>query len=167
MSVLLLVNAQAVDSALGFGALAPGARLQHELTAEIERAKHKALWMGAPHAFGLSSQRPGPGELILVLYGGPRWSFWRPPLLSGGAGSFVCPSIHEVLGPPLSYPTPLKHPGGWVPSEQTKGSGRFVHFMHFLPFVHLARLTHFTRLTRLKRAWQKYRRARRYIKSYL
>jgi hypothetical protein len=28
-----------------------------------------------------------------------------------GAGSFVCPSIHEVLGPPLSYPTPLKHPG--------------------------------------------------------
>jgi hypothetical protein len=29
-----------------------------------------------------------------------------------GAGSFVCPSIHEVLGPPLSYPTPLKH-GPW------------------------------------------------------
>jgi hypothetical protein len=28
-----------------------------------------------------------------------------------GAGSFVCPSIHEVLGPPLSYPTPSKHPG--------------------------------------------------------
>jgi hypothetical protein len=27
------------------------------------------------------------------------------------AGSFVRPSIHEVLGPPLSYPTPLKHPG--------------------------------------------------------
>jgi hypothetical protein len=25
-------------------------------------------------AFGLSSRRPGPGELILVLYGGPRWS---------------------------------------------------------------------------------------------
>jgi hypothetical protein len=31
----------------------------------------------------------------------------------------------------------LVTPGGWVPSEQTKGSGRFVHFMHFLPFVHL------------------------------
>ena len=28
-----------------------------------------------------------------------------------GAGSFVCPSIHEVLGPSLSYATPLKHPG--------------------------------------------------------
>jgi hypothetical protein len=29
-----------------------------------------------------------------------------------GAGSFVCPSIPEaVLGPSLSYPTPLKHPG--------------------------------------------------------
>jgi hypothetical protein len=27
------------------------------------------------------------------------------------AGSFVCPSIHEVLGPPLSYATPLNHPG--------------------------------------------------------
>ena len=27
--------------------------------------------------------------------------------------------------------------GGWVPSEQTKESGRFVHFMPFLPFVHL------------------------------
>jgi hypothetical protein len=24
----------------------------------------------------LSNRRPGPGELILVLYGGPRWSFW-------------------------------------------------------------------------------------------
>jgi hypothetical protein len=41
---LLELNAQAVDSALGFGALAPGAHLQHELTSEIERAKHKALW---------------------------------------------------------------------------------------------------------------------------
>jgi hypothetical protein len=39
--------------------------------------------------FGLSSRRPGPGELILVLYGGPRWSFWRPPLLSGPGVSFV------------------------------------------------------------------------------
>ena len=67
-----------------------------------------------PHAFGLSSRRPGPGELVLVLYGGPRWGFWRPPLLSERAGSSVCPSIHEVLGPPLYYPTPLKHPGrGW------------------------------------------------------
>ena len=28
-----------------------------------------------------------------------------------GAGSFVCPSIHEVLGPSLSYATPFKHPG--------------------------------------------------------
>jgi hypothetical protein len=27
-----------------------------------------------------------------------------------GAGSFVCPSIHEVLGPSLSYATPSKHP---------------------------------------------------------
>jgi hypothetical protein len=40
---LLELNAQAVDSALGFGALAHGALLQHELTAEIERAKHRAL----------------------------------------------------------------------------------------------------------------------------
>jgi hypothetical protein len=31
-----------------------------------------------------------------------------------GAGSFVCPSIHKVLGPSLSYPTPLKHPGRWA-----------------------------------------------------
>jgi hypothetical protein len=40
---------QGVDSALGFGTLAPGAaRLQHELTAEIERAKHRgALWVRA------------------------------------------------------------------------------------------------------------------------
>jgi hypothetical protein len=31
-----------------------------------------------------------------------------------GAGSFVCPSIHEVLGPPLSYPTPCtKAPWSW------------------------------------------------------
>jgi hypothetical protein len=37
---LLELDAQAVDSALGFGILAPGARLQHELTAEVERAKH-------------------------------------------------------------------------------------------------------------------------------
>ena len=44
---LLELNAQAVDSALGFGALAPGARLQHELTEEIERAKHRALWVRA------------------------------------------------------------------------------------------------------------------------
>jgi hypothetical protein len=44
---LLELNAQAVDSALGFGTLAPGARLQHELTAEIERAKHRALWVRA------------------------------------------------------------------------------------------------------------------------
>ena len=44
---LLELNAQAVDSALGFGTLSPGARLQHELTAEIERAKHKALWVRA------------------------------------------------------------------------------------------------------------------------
>jgi hypothetical protein len=34
---LLELNAQAVDSALGFGTLAPGARLQHELTPEILR----------------------------------------------------------------------------------------------------------------------------------
>jgi hypothetical protein len=27
------------------------------------------------------------------------------------AGSFVRPSIHKVLGPHLSYSTPLKHPG--------------------------------------------------------
>jgi hypothetical protein len=40
---LLELNAQAVDSALGFGALAPGAGLQHELMAEIEHAKHRAL----------------------------------------------------------------------------------------------------------------------------
>jgi hypothetical protein len=31
----------------------------------------------------------GPGELILVLYAGPRWSFWRPPLLSEPGVSFV------------------------------------------------------------------------------
>jgi hypothetical protein len=44
---------------------------------------------------------------------------WRPyveflaPSFALGARSFVCPSIHEVLGPPLSCPTPLKlkHPG--------------------------------------------------------
>ena len=45
--------------------------------------------MKVPRDFGLSSQRPGPGELILVLYGGPRWSFWRPPLLSEPGVSFV------------------------------------------------------------------------------
>jgi hypothetical protein len=28
-----------------------------------------------------------------------------------GARGFVRPSIHEVLGPSLSYPTPLKHHG--------------------------------------------------------
>jgi hypothetical protein len=44
---LLALNAQAVGSALGFGALAPGARPQHELTAETERAKHEALWVRA------------------------------------------------------------------------------------------------------------------------
>jgi hypothetical protein len=44
---LLELNAQAVDSALGSGALAPGARLQHELTTEIQRAKHRALWVRA------------------------------------------------------------------------------------------------------------------------
>jgi hypothetical protein len=44
---LLELNAQAVDPALGFGTLAPGARLQHGLTAGIERAKHKALWARA------------------------------------------------------------------------------------------------------------------------
>jgi hypothetical protein len=49
--------------------------------------------MEVPHAFGLSSRRPGPGELILVLYGGPRWSFWRPPLLSEPGVSFVPRSI--------------------------------------------------------------------------
>jgi hypothetical protein len=27
------------------------------------------------------------------------------------AGSFVCPSVHGVLGPSLSYATPLKHLG--------------------------------------------------------
>jgi hypothetical protein len=72
--------------------------------------------MEVPHAFGLwplnlSSRRPGPGELILVLYGGPRWSFWRPPLLSKPGVSFVPRSMRLLLGPPLSYPTPLKHPG--------------------------------------------------------
>jgi hypothetical protein len=46
---LLELNAQAVDSILGFGTLAPGARLQlqHELTAEVECAKHRALWVWA------------------------------------------------------------------------------------------------------------------------
>jgi hypothetical protein len=45
---LLEINAQAVGSALGFGAPAPGARLQHEFTAGIERAKHRrALWVRA------------------------------------------------------------------------------------------------------------------------
>jgi hypothetical protein len=44
---LLELDAQAVGSALGFGALAPGARPQHELRADIERAKHKALWVRA------------------------------------------------------------------------------------------------------------------------
>jgi hypothetical protein len=44
---LLELNVQAVDPALGFGTLAPGARLQHELTAGIERAKHRALWVRA------------------------------------------------------------------------------------------------------------------------
>jgi hypothetical protein len=44
---LLELNAQAVGSALGFGTLAPGERLQHELTAEIERAKHRTLWVRA------------------------------------------------------------------------------------------------------------------------
>jgi hypothetical protein len=34
-----------------------------------------------------------------------------------GAGSFVCPSVHEVLGPSLSYATPLKHPGRGVHPE--------------------------------------------------
>jgi hypothetical protein len=37
------------------------------------------------------------------------------------AGSFVCPSIHKALEPPLSYPTPLKHPG-----RETSHSGLFV-----------------------------------------
>jgi hypothetical protein len=44
---LFELNAQAVDSALGFRTLVPGACLQHELTAEIERAKHRALWVRA------------------------------------------------------------------------------------------------------------------------
>ena len=49
--------------------------------------------MEVPYAFGLSSRRSGPGELILVLYGGSRWSFWRPPLLSEPGVSFVPRSI--------------------------------------------------------------------------
>ena len=78
--------------------------------------------MEVPRAFGLPIQRPGPGGLILVLYGGPRWSFWRPPLLSEPGVSFVvCPSIHEVLGPYLSYATPSKHP-----SRGASHSGLFV-----------------------------------------
>jgi hypothetical protein len=46
-SASLSYNAQAVDSALGFGTLVLGPRLQHELTAEVERAKHRALWVRA------------------------------------------------------------------------------------------------------------------------
>jgi hypothetical protein len=36
------------------------------------------------------------------------------PLLSEPGVRCVCPSIHEVLGPSLSYATPLKHPGRGV-----------------------------------------------------
>jgi hypothetical protein len=45
---LLELNAQA--GGLGArlrGSIAPGARLQHELAAEVERAKHRALWVRA------------------------------------------------------------------------------------------------------------------------
>jgi hypothetical protein len=37
----------------------------------------------------------GPGELMLVLYGGPRWSFWRPPLLSEPGVLFVPRSMRS------------------------------------------------------------------------
>jgi hypothetical protein len=56
--------------------------------------------MEVPHAFGLSSRRPGPGELILVLVLymaalGARGGFWRPPLLSKPGVSFVPRSMRS------------------------------------------------------------------------
>jgi hypothetical protein len=73
--------------------------------------------MEVSRAFGLSSRGLGPGELISVLYDGPRWSLWRPPsLLALGAGSFVCPSpIYEVQCPrAFSFlPYAIKAPWSW------------------------------------------------------
>jgi hypothetical protein len=68
--------------------------------------------MEVPHAFGLSSRRPGPGELILVLYGGSRWSVWRPPLLSEPGVSFVPRSI-RFLGLLFFIPYAIKAPWPW------------------------------------------------------
>jgi hypothetical protein len=52
-----------------------------------------------------------------------------------GARSFVRPSIHKVLGPSLSYPTPSKHPG-----RGGSHSGLFVRTG--LPCGTLRRLSH-------------------------
>jgi hypothetical protein len=82
--------------------------------------------MEVPHAFGLSSRRPGPGELILVLYGGPRQVEFLATSFALGAGSFVCPSIHEVFGPSLSYflSHAIKAPRAWGIAFWAFGTGR-------------------------------------------
>jgi hypothetical protein len=76
--------------------------------------------MEVPRAFGLSSQRPGPGELIYrfcmaALGGAPG------DLFCSRSREFRLSLIHEVFGPSLSYATPLKHPGRGV-----SHSGHFV-----------------------------------------
>jgi hypothetical protein len=63
-------------SALGFGTLATGARLQHELAAEIERAKHRALWVRAravrPPGNDATTWHAGCRHVCVLSSGSPR-----------------------------------------------------------------------------------------------
>jgi hypothetical protein len=66
--------------------------------------------MKVPRAFGLSSQKDPGQESSYWFYMAALGVEFLATSFALGAGSFVCPSIHEVLGPSLSYSTPLKHP---------------------------------------------------------
>jgi hypothetical protein len=91
----LELSAQAVDSALGFGALAPGARLQHEITAEVERAKHRALWVRTR-----AIRRPGSGNKM-----GPPGTLPRTKSTSRPSP----PKLHSSA--PAGYPERCSQPG--------------------------------------------------------
>jgi hypothetical protein len=64
----------------------------------------------------LASQAKDPGQESSYQGIGFVWRPYVEFLVTSfalGAGSFVCPSIHEVLRPSLSYATPLKQPWSW------------------------------------------------------
>jgi hypothetical protein len=99
-----------VDSALGFGTSAPGARLQHELPAEIERAKHRALWVRA------RAVRP-PGNDATTWHAAENAEYLKA---YAGKAAFECAcGISQTM--PTAWPgtdTARRPPGPWGPRAE-------------------------------------------------